>query len=116
MTTPSGRVIRVAHNPEAPIAVWAYGAASLTSFCQLVGSPLLATGVVDYKTELSNCPCVGSTGPGAAVANVEASGVVTLTAGGQARLHLSAQVVISPDGTVRRDETRVTLVPLPPGS
>ena len=113
ITTPSGRVMRHGYNDAAPIAVWAYPAGPVTSFCQVVGAPLVATGTVRYDSQQSVPP---GDGPGAFVAHFKANGVVDLVAGGQARLQLNAMQVFGPDGTLVREETRITLTPLAGGS
>jgi hypothetical protein len=110
--TPSGRVMRHGYNDAAPVAVWAYPAGPVTSFCQVAGAPLLARGTVRFNSQYS----VDADGPGAAVAHYKANGVVDLVAGGRARLHLDAMQVFGPDGTLLREETRVTLTPLAAGS
>lgn len=109
VTTPSGRIQVGAYNQQTHIAVWQYGAGLVTDPCQLVGAPVVATGVVQYKLEIAND---GGAGTGAFVLHVNAVGVVDLTSGGQARLHATARILIRPDGTLQFDEERVSLTPI----
>jgi hypothetical protein len=113
VTTPNGRVQIRGITREAHVAVWQF-TGPLTSLCQLVGAPVVATGVVHYTVTITNTNVLDGLpgGPGAAVQHTTAVGVVDLSGGGQARLHASARIVVLPDGTLRADEERIRLTPL----
>jgi hypothetical protein len=112
VTVPSGRVQVKAIVREAHIAVWQF-TGPVTSFCQLVAAPVVATGVVHYTVTIGNDGVfAGGGGPGAAVWHINAVGVVDLTSGGQARLHATARILVLPDGSLRFDEERISLAPL----
>lgn len=112
VTVPSGRVQVKAIVREAHIAVWQF-TGLVTSYCQLVAAPVVATGVVRYTVTISNDGVfAGGGGPGAAMWHINAVGVVDLTSGGQARLHATARILVLPDGSLRFDEERISLTPL----
>jgi hypothetical protein len=106
VTTPSGTTHNIASGDEVPVAVFAYGGGIVTSSCQLVGAPVVATGTVRYSLQLR----FGESG--AQVAHASAHGIVTLAAGGQARLWSMWRQVTRPDGTVVFDSEPVELKPL----
>jgi hypothetical protein len=85
---------------EANIAVWQF-TGTLTSYCPLLGAPLVATGTVHYKVEIRDL-----------AEHIDAVGTVQLTAGGQARLHATASILFAADGTLKKDDERVILTPL----
>jgi hypothetical protein len=112
VTVPPGRVQIRAITREAHIAVWQF-TGLVTSFCQLVVAPVVATGVVHYTVTTTNEGAfAGGGGPGAATWHINAVGVVDLTSGGQARLHATARILVLPDGSLRFDEERISLTPL----
>jgi hypothetical protein len=100
VTVPSGAVHVTALTREANIAVWQF-TGTLTSFCPLLSAPLIATGTVHYKVEISDL-----------AEHIDAVGTVTLTSGGEARLHVTASILFAADGTLKRDVERVILTPL----
>lgn len=114
VTTPSGRIQTNASNDATHIAVWQYGEGIVTDACQLLGAPLVATGVVHYTAHTTNQGLLfgDEAGPGATTWHVNAEGIVELTSGGQARLHVTVRILILPDGTFKFDEERVRLTPL----
>jgi hypothetical protein len=107
--TPSGKLPSHAVSREALVQVFEYSAGILTSPCQLVGAPLVATGTVFVTQTVTQ---FAGSGPGSFVVHVTIQGIVELTAGGSARLHAAAQVVVRPDGTLVKDQEPVTLTPL----
>jgi len=109
VTAPSGRVNIHAITRQAHIAVWQFTGV-ITSTCQLIGAPLVATGVVLYTVEITNADFPA--GPGAFHEHIDAVGTVDLTSGGQARLHATARILVLPDGTLGFDEERISLTPL----
>jgi hypothetical protein len=78
-----------------------------TDFCDVFGAPVLASGTVTY-TQVVHDP--GST-PGAVAVHLTVTGIVDLSAGGQARLHATALFVVRPNGSVL-DKTEISLRPL----
>jgi hypothetical protein len=78
---------------QANIAVWQF-TDTLTSFCPLLSAPLIATGTVHYEVEISDL-----------AERIDAVGTVTLTSGGEARLHATAFILFAADGTLKRDRS-----------
>jgi hypothetical protein len=105
--TPSGNVHNKSHTLDAAVSVFAAG--SIQSFCDLVGAPVVATGRVRYTTTFND---ESMSPPGAVTFGVTVSGIVTLTAGGEARLFGESRIVILPDGSLVVDREVVRLTPL----
>jgi hypothetical protein len=77
----------------------------------LADAPVVATGTGDL-TLASNDLFAGGAGPGADQLAATVNGVVTLTSGGQARLHVSVVTLFKPDGSFAFDHTRIVLRPI----
>ena len=77
----------------------------------LANAPVVATGTGDL-TAASNDLIFGGTSPGADQAVGTVNGVVTLTSGGQARLHVSVVTLFKPDGSFAFDHARIVLRPI----
>ena len=105
--TPSGGFHESAtsREEEVPVLVFEF-AGGLSSYCDLVGAPLIASGTVKY-TFSAQLPSSGILAFSWTV-----HGIVDLESGGQARLFGSTRAVILPDGSVLFDESRVRLTPL----
>jgi hypothetical protein len=104
-TPPGGLHINVSAR-DVSLVVYDFGDGIVTDICQLVGAPVLGTGVGKYSTQLN------VSGPGATVLHITVQGIIDLMSGGQARVLATAQVTILPDGTLLLDEERVRLTPL----
>jgi hypothetical protein len=104
--TPSGGVHLKVTGEDISLVVLALGGGPVTDPCQLVGSPIIATGTGKAKFSVLN------TGKGAIVAHATVQGVVELVGGGQARVFGTARVNIKADGTLLFDEERVPLTPI----
>ena len=106
---PNGRVNSGVVSGEAFVEVYGYGAGIVTSPCELVGAPIVASGRVRVTQHITD---PGPSGNGAFVFVVTANGIVDLASGGQARLRSTARWIMRPDGTVVMDEEPVELLPL----
>jgi len=98
--TPSGGFHEQARARSTNVVVFAYGAGIITDACQLVGAPVVATGIVTLSVNVA---------PN--VQHFTVRGIVDLVGGGQGRLHAAAQIVFR-DGFLVLDKERVTLTPL----
>jgi hypothetical protein len=78
----------------------------LTSHCDLVAAPLIATGTATFRSAFAFTP------GGAIAGTIVARGTVDLVSGGQALLVVRDHTTIRPDGTPTRVETTITLTPL----
>jgi hypothetical protein len=107
VNAPSGHVQVGALTRDAHIAIWQF--TGPVDYCALIGAPVVATGVVQYKAEITNA---AGAAPGVITEDAIAQGTVDLTSGGQARVRAMARIVIQPDGTALFDEERVSLTPL----
>jgi hypothetical protein len=74
--------------------------------CDLVGAPVVASGLASFKSPVLIPPSGGF------VQTVTAHGIVDLTSGGQARLRVTGHITIRPDGTVQVERISITLTPL----
>ena len=78
-----------------------------TGFCDVFGAPLLATGTVKFTITVH----LPGEETGVVSAHVTVNGIVDLSAGGQARLHATAQLVADASGIVV-DQTQIRLTPI----
>jgi hypothetical protein len=105
--TPSGGFLAGAGGGRnVPVQLFDYDAAGLNSFCDLVGAPVVASGLASFKSPVLIPPSGGF------VQTVTAHGIVDLTSGGQARLRVTGHITIRPDGTVQVERISITLTPL----
>ena len=104
-TPPGGLHINVSAH-DVNLIVYDFGEGIVTDICQLVGAPVLGSGVGKYSTQLS------VSGPGASILHITVHGMIDLVSGGQARVLATAQVTILSDGTLLLDRERVSLTPL----
>jgi hypothetical protein len=105
----NGRYKTSENIPDVPVAVYGGVPGVLTSFCDLQPQNLVATGAVRFNETGSDW---SGEAPGGDVLHVTLEGIVTLVAGGQARLHATLQVVIHGDNTLHVDREIVTLTPI----
>jgi hypothetical protein len=111
VSTPSGGKHLRMWGHDLSVVVFAFQG-SATDYCRdLVGAPVVATGIADF-TLASNDLVLGGAGPGADQVSVAIHGVVDLVSGGQARLFPTTQVLVRPDGSFGFDHARITLRPL----
>lgn len=104
-TPPGGSVLNSSAR-DAAMVVYAFGGGPVGDPCQLEGAPIVGTGTGKFSYHVTDA------GPGALVIHVTAQGTIDLTAGGQARLHATARIVVLPDDTLLLDVERVRLTPL----
>ncbi len=109
VSTPSGSVQATFTSAHEAVTVFRYGEGIVTSACQLVGAPVVATGTVTVSLHQTK---VTGEGPGASLFGATLEGLVTLTSGGTARIHGTLQFVVRPDGSIQIDRERVSLTPL----
>ena len=105
LTPPGGFLAGDAGGRNVPVQVFQF-AGIPTSFCDLVGAPLVATGTVNFTVPL----LVPSSG--VVVNEATVNGIVQLVGGGQARLFALLRFTVRPDGTVLFDVELVRLTPL----
>ena len=104
--TPSGGVLIHTLGRDVNLVVYQYGGGLVTDPCQLVGAPIVGTGIGNF----SFTPEAGS--GGAIAVHVSAQGTIDLVSGGQARVFGTARITVRADGTLLFDEERVRLTPL----
>jgi hypothetical protein len=103
--SPSGRVHIRGSGKSVNVRVYEFPGA-IGAICDLVGTPLVATGNVDFNLTVVDGP------PGAVHVGAKFRGVVDLVGGGQARLHATGFTLIKPDGSFAFDHVRIILRPL----
>jgi hypothetical protein len=110
VSTPSGREQFTTPHQEAEVIVYQFEGA-LSSLCDLVGAPVLATGIASATWVEHNFPPPGDLGPGASNFRITFHGVLDLTAGGQARVFAGFNYVVK-DGEIARFKEFVRLTPI----
>ncbi len=108
--TPSGVLNLHSFSQEVFVEVFDFagtGGFGGTDFCDVFGADILATGTVTF-TEVVHLPREAT---GVVSAHVTVNGIVDLSAGGQARLHATAQFVVGANGIVL-DQTQISLTPI----
>jgi hypothetical protein len=110
VSTPSGREQFTTPHQEAEVTVYQFEGA-LSSLCDLVGAPVVATGTASATWGEHNVPPPGDLGPGAGTLRITFHGVLDLTTGGQARVFAGFNYLYQ-DGEIVRFNEFVRLTPL----